>query len=156
MNDFSFISAFTAYNCATFTSGASWLLYGTQAGARYDETKREPSSFTLSWVYALSFVPWVLSWWLFARTQFGLSPAYYVAMSLVIVGLACEKLWLAVAMQWQKPYLASVIATITALFYLGATVAVGFAGGSNGYWEHIPAIVVTSLATVWFGFIAIQ
>lgn len=156
MNDFSFIFAFSAYNCVTFTSGVSWLLYGTQAGHRYDnETKKHPSSFALTWVYALSFVPWVLAWWLFARTQFGLSFSYYVAMALVTVGLACEKIWLAAAMQWNRPTMASLFSVTTALFYLGATVAAGLAGGSS-YWEHVPAIVMTSLATIWFGLISFQ
>jgi hypothetical protein len=155
MNDFAFISAFAAYNCATFTSGVSWLMYGSQAGHRYDETKRQPSSFTLSWVYALSFVPWVLAWWCFARTQFGVPPAYYVSMSLVIVGLACEKIWLACVMQWNRPTAATLFALITALFYLGATIAAGTTGGTK-YWEHVPAIVMTALATLWFGFISIQ
>lgn len=157
MNDFSFLFAFAAYNCATFTSGASWLLYGTQAGHRYDRgKKRQPTTFALTWVYALSFVPWVLAWWLFARTEFGLPIVYYFALGLVMIGLACEKIWLAAAMQWNRPQLASGLAAITSLFYITATIMVGLTGGSSsGYWEHVPAIVMTSLASLWFGYIAI-
>lgn len=157
MNDFSFLFAFTSYNCATFTSGVSWLVYGTQAGRRYDSKGKTPSSWTISVVYAISFIPWILSWWLFARTEFDKSISYYVAMSLVMAGLACEKLWLAFEMQWNYPKLAKVLAFTTSLLYGGATIAMGITGGGgdNHHWEHIPGIVMTSLATIWFGFVAI-
>lgn len=156
MNDFSFLFAFSAYNCVTFTSGVSWLLYGTQAGSRYDNNgQRHPSSFLLTWVYALSFVPWILAWWAFARTEFGLPPVYYVTLALVAAALSCEKIWLSCAAQWNRPHLASALAGLTALLYAGTTIAVGLTGGSQ-YWEHIPATVMTGLATLWFGYIAIN
>jgi len=158
MDDWSFILGWGAWNAVTLGGGrhASWIWHEPRSAAWHDALAAAgPSALTIRVVYALSFVPWVLAVWLFARTYSDVdSPLYWVALSLLTVGQLCEKFWHLAHWEWRTLLTARCAALAGAACYAGATVCMGLCSVGVGGWQFVPGVVMGGLAVCWLVWLA--
>lgn len=108
----------------------------------------------IRWVYSLSFIPWILSIWLFARTYSDVNSAlYWLALSFLGAGEFAEKLWLLWHWETHDYMAASLAAGGACIFYVTASIMMGLLGG--GGWQCMQAIIMTCGAAVWVAWLAV-
>lgn len=154
MDDWSFIFGWAAYNGISFCRRTSWISHDARAAAHHDQHRGcGPAAAVIRWVYAISFVPWVLSIWLFARTYSAVdSVNYWLALSFLAAGILAEKLWLLMHWEHHNKVGAALSALSATVCYVTAAVFIGICANGSG-WEWIPALVMTICAALWLAWL---
>lgn len=138
-----------------FSLGGTWFPYGTRAGKQHDQAARRPSSLLVTLNDAITFIPFMLSLWLFSRSFEPSSALYITAHCFICLAFMLEKCWL--LMHWERRRLgwAAVCAFLSAVSFAVSTILVGLVGGGNR-WEHVPALVTLCGAALWYVWIAVE
>ena len=136
----------------TFADAPLGVSHDVRAAAHHDQRRGYgPSAACIRWVYFLSYVPYVLAFWIFARTYSDVDNAFYwLTCSFVFAGILIEKLWL--LYHWERhnqPLMATLCALGAALCYVLASVFMGICSAGVG-WQWIPAVIATGLAALWY------
>jgi len=154
MDDWSFLFGFGAYSLVTLCRRTSWISADSRV-AQYHDARRSPwipFCFAMRMVYLLTYPPWVLSIWLFARTYSDVDSAlYWISLAFIMAGLTFEKFWMLCAWELHLTGAALACSLSACATYASAAVFIGLDAAPAGGWQWIPALICCGCAALWYG-----